>query len=87
MKFTESFEGSINIYNNEVHSGDQLSVYIYDNSGKLVRTLLKNAVLEENEIKLVWDGMSDKGNEAEAGLYHLSFNINGSLSHQRIIKN
>ena len=85
--YPNPFNEGVNIYNNTVKPGDVVSIFVYDNTGKLVRSLLRSGTIEDNELLIHWDGKSNNGTDLNNGLYHLSINVNGKMSHQRIIKN
>lgn len=84
--YPNPFGDQINIYSNNVNVGDKVSISVYNNMGQLVRVLMKGEVIEEQELKLVWDGNNQNGSPVDPGLYHLSINKNGELTHQRLIK-
>lgn len=84
--YPNPFHDGMTIYSSNVKTGDQISVYIYDTNGKLVRQLMTNEILSENELKIEWDGTADNGAPLEMGLYHISTNVNGQINHQRIVK-
>jgi hypothetical protein len=48
------------------------SVYVYDVSGRLLRTLCKNALLGKDG-RLLWDGATDMGTPASIGMYIILF--------------
>ena len=85
--YPNPFNDGVNIYSSDVKKGDQISVYIYNSQGQMVNRLLHNHALSSDELKIEWDGKSDDGTEVSNGVYILSINNNGQLSHQRIIKN
>lgn len=85
--YPNPFTNNMTIFSSGVKAGDHVSIYIYDSSGKMIRKLLNNVTLTDNVVSVEWDGASDSGMDVERGLYHLSTNINGMMSHQRIIKN
>ena len=85
--YPNPFSNGLNIYSSDVNSGDQISVYVYNSQGQIVSRLLHKHALPTDELKIEWDGKSDDGNEMSNGIYFLSINVNGVLSHQRIVKN
>jgi len=47
----------------------QVSLCIYDVSGRLVRTLLQSARMETGIYSIVWDGTSDARQQVRSGIY------------------
>ena len=43
-------------------------------------------IVQENELHIIWDGKTNKEVLVSPGIYFISININGLLSHQPIIK-
>ncbi len=84
--YPNPFVDGMHLYAKELRPGDILSVVIYDTQGKRIRQLANGMKLTDSELHLEWDGNNDKGQRAESGLYMISINVNGKLSHQRVIK-
>ena len=66
-------------FTNELHLQDQ--VYIYDNLGNRV-----SVIQHMTEKEIYWNGQNDNGQSVKPGVYYVSANIQGVLSHQKIIK-
>ena len=49
--------------------------------------MIRNHTLQNEILKLVWDGKTSDGAEANAGLYYVSYRVNGQVSYQKLIKN
>ncbi len=49
--------------------GDRTSIRIYDESGRLVRTLLEGDYLASGDHVITWDGRDDRGAEMSSGVY------------------
>jgi hypothetical protein len=84
--YPNPFKDGVKIYSSDMKVGDKLTVYVYDMQGRLVRKLAQNATINSSDFTLEWDGRSDKGDEVDPGLYHLSINRNGVLSTHRMMK-
>jgi hypothetical protein len=53
----------------ELENDTKVSIKIYDNNGKLVRTLVDNEVKPAGVNRIVWDGKSDEGQVLPSGVY------------------
>lgn len=84
--YPNPFGNEMNIYSNQVSTGDQVSVSVFDSKGSIVNRLATNMSIENDELHLVWNGVNNGGHPVDPGVYFLSININGELSHQRVIK-
>ena len=84
--YPNPFSTGVKIQSSSLKAGDQLSVYVYNLQGKLVRKLAQNEIVSSSELFIEWDGRSDQGQEVDAGLYYLSINRNGQLSNHRLVK-
>jgi hypothetical protein len=84
--YPNPFSGEMNFYSEEVHPGDILTLYIYDNNGKVVRKLIENELISDDQFLLKWDGNNSEGKSVSNGMYHVSVNLNGVFTHQRIVK-
>jgi hypothetical protein len=47
----------------------QVTLQVYDVSGRLVRTLVDGNVLDAGRKRIVWDGRDDFGNQVSSGIY------------------
>jgi hypothetical protein len=75
----------------EVEGGEQLpsgawSASIYDVSGRLVRRLVPPSENRSGAPVLVWDGTTQHGNAAPAGVYLLRVQGSGSASVKRLVR-
>ena len=84
--YPNPFNDDVKLHSNELNNGDQVSVVIYNNQGQLINRLAEDLKIKGNELDLIWDGKNDSGENVNPGLYFISININGSFSHQRVIK-
>lgn len=84
--YPNPFDQVVNLYTDELNSGDLVNVTIYNSQGKKVRNLLESSKLEDGELHLQWNGENNNGVSTESGLYFISINVNGNMSHQRVIK-
>lgn len=84
--YPNPFSDYLNLYSNKISIGDQVSISIFDKTGKHIRKLLSNKIVQENELHIIWDGKTNKEEIVSPGLYFISININGLLSHQPLIK-
>lgn len=82
VAYPNPFDDKIEIRFKEEFANQSLVASIYDMQGNLVQTLNNHS--ESNSIQ--WDGKNKQGSEVKAGVYIVSLNINGSFSHQTIIK-
>lgn len=62
---------------------DLISVFIYDASGKLIKRLCSACSGKQT---LIWDGSNEQGKEVSNGLYHVSVNSNGKMTHKKLLK-
>lgn len=84
--YPNPFGDEVHLYSNQLSSGDVVSIRIYDMQGKAVRELLRGVTVLDNELHLIWDGRNESGEFVHAGMYFVSINVNGTMSHQRIMK-
>jgi hypothetical protein len=84
--YPNPFTTEMNFYSEEVHPGDVLTLYIYDNNGKVVRKLIENELISDDQFLMKWDGNNSEGKSVSNGMYHVSINLNGVFTHQRIVK-
>ncbi|MFT6982862.1 MAG: flagellar hook assembly protein FlgD [Crocinitomicaceae bacterium] len=84
--YPNPFHDGVNIYSNNVSTGDKVSVYVYSAQGKLIKPLMKAETLTQNELLIEWDGTNQTNAPAASGLYFISVNINGVMTQHRVIK-
>jgi len=66
--------------------GGPASLHIYDERGRLVRTLVDESYLESGSHSLVWDGRDGGGREMASGAYHYVLKaIQGSLKKKMML--
>jgi hypothetical protein len=46
-----------------------VTIHIYDNTGRLVRTLLKEQLRSAGQHRITWDGRDDWGRRVSSGIY------------------
>jgi hypothetical protein len=73
--YPNPFSNSTQIQFNEVLPQQRVSISIYDQQGRLVKSLGQGILLETGEIS--WDGTSSKGNIVEPGIYYVSALVEG----------
>jgi hypothetical protein len=61
------------------------SVFVYDVSGRLVRTLCKNALLGTDG-RLLWDGATEQGTPARIGMYIILVEIHNQTGKTQVYK-
>lgn len=79
------FNNSLNIEVDGNNSINNLSVSIYDQQGKLVKTLARGETFTDSKL-LNWDGNNESGQQVKKGLYYVSILINGEAQSRKIIK-
>lgn len=84
--YPNPFNDKVNIYSNNVLSGDVVSVYIYNSQGQIIKKLMKSETISTNELQIEWDGTNESNQPASNGLYFISTNVNGHLTQHRVIK-
>ena len=84
--YPNPFDKDLNIHCQGLSPGDNVTAYIYDFNGKKVKELLKNRIVQNEVLQINWDAKTDRGVEVNAGLYYISFSVNGVISHQKVIK-
>ena len=84
--YPNPFDESVNLYSKSLNPGDLLSVRVYDTQGKLISIIADKILVANEELLLNWNGKNDAGQNTGSGVYIVSFNVNGTMSHQRIIK-
>ena len=66
--------------------GYTASISIYDSKGRLVRRLIDSKLLELQG-QVIWDGIDDRGNKANIGIYIIYVevvNLNGNVEHHKL---
>lgn len=66
-------------------SSNQVSVSVYDYSGRLVKVLAKGKIFT-SELQLNWNGQNESGQEVSSGVYTVSVLMNGTHSFGKIVK-
>ncbi|MGB0914998.1 MAG: T9SS type A sorting domain-containing protein [Crocinitomicaceae bacterium] len=84
--YPNPFGNEMNIYTNQVSNGDQVSISVFDSRGAMVNKIASNFIVQGDELHLKWNGNNSTGQPVDPGMYFLSININGVLSHQRVMK-
>jgi len=83
--YPNPFSDEVQIEMEQLKTGDELSIQVYDYLGRPV----KNLISTENygNEKLFWDGKNQANTPVSKGVYYLSIRQNGKLFTQQIIKN
>ncbi len=84
--YPNPFNDGVNLYTKVLNPGDQISVFVYNNQGKLITKLAENELSQAKELKLSWDGNDSNGANVASGLYMISVNVNGKMSNHRVVK-
>lgn len=84
--YPNPFSESVTIYSDKLSPGDVVSVSVYDLNGTLVKRLLSSTIASDSHLQLEWDGTNESGAPVEKGLYHISVNRNGELSHKKVLR-
>tara|TARA_B110000285_G_scaffold125882_1_gene141947 strand:- start:2943 stop:4499 length:1557 start_codon:yes stop_codon:yes gene_type:complete len=79
--YPNPFTDEIKLYSDHLKPGDQISVSIYDGQGRFIQNIIRSYQMETNVFEASWNGK-----DLKPGVYFLSINSNGNLSHQRIVK-
>jgi flagellar hook assembly protein FlgD len=66
--------------------GDQVSLFVYDGTGRLIRKLLENTTITQPFNGIEWDGKNDAGQTISTGVYYLSLNKNGVMLHAELLR-
>lgn len=80
------FTDQVTIHYHQLQSGDQVSLYIYDMQGKMIRQLASNQKIDASFEAFNWDGLNDQGVAVPKGTYYLSMNRNGAFSSTAVIR-
>jgi hypothetical protein len=67
-------------------SGDHVSAVIYDYSGRNVKTLVNNQVLNEDGWQISWDGTNSINEAVGKGVYFVSLLVNGQSFSKQIVR-
>ena len=67
----------------EVPTKDEVKLLIYDHKGNPVRTMV-NATLERGDYTLLWDGLNDKGQTVEEGVYFYRLSIGSETAVKKL---
>ena len=63
------------------------SCRIFDASGRLIRTLFDEQILEAGRYQIVWDGLDANRQQATSGIYRYSMNTaNGPINGQIVLQ-
>lgn len=82
--FPNPFDQTIQL-RGSVDSDQQLSVNIYDMTGRLVRRLFDD-VVEQGNWQLEWDGQGQNGTFLRGGIYMVRFQVNNEMFNLKVIK-
>lgn len=66
--------------------GDQVSLFVYDGAGRLIRKLMENTTITQPFNGIEWDGKNDAGQTVTTGVYYLSLNKNGVMLHSELMR-
>ena len=82
--YPNPFNASTNLEFNISRPG-KVTLDIFDISGRRVRTLADNEDFSSGEHSLLWDGLSDRGNELPTGIYLAKVTSRGDSHSIRIV--
>lgn len=70
-----------------VEKTEEITMFITDNDGKYIRSLLNNEFVNEGEYQVVWDGKNNRGEKVFAGVYwfHITGKYTGKKSGKMIM--
>jgi hypothetical protein len=80
------FTDQVTIDHLGLQAGDRVTVYIYDQQGRVIRQLAVNREIDGSFTGFTWDGTTDQGAAAGKGHYFVSMNRNGSFSSTTLLK-
>lgn len=80
------FTDQLTIVPKQLHTGDRVSLYVYDQQGRLIRQLADNQSIDAGFAGFSWDGTNNQGTAAAKGTYVLSLSRNGAFSSTTILK-
>jgi hypothetical protein len=81
----DGYNDVVNISYNFSSSGYIANITIYDNKGRLERTLVRNELIGANGT-FSWDGVNDKNEKSKIGIYIIYFEVFDSEGNVRKIK-
>ena len=70
----------------EIHEGAQVSIFVYDYTGQLVKKVMQHEVLSTNQLNVKWDGTNDSGETVKQGVYFVSATIDGKVVTKQLVK-
>jgi hypothetical protein len=82
--YPNPFDNSITLELGKLKIGDELTVFVYDFSGRLIQSVVSTENYDGQPI--VWNGVTKNGEVAGAGMYFLSINHNGVFSSKQVVK-
>ena len=65
-------------------SPQPVSVRVFDETGRLVRTLAAGGELPTGSHRLIWNGASDSGTLAHAGIYFIRVGAGSAVQTRRV---
>jgi hypothetical protein len=87
---------SIKVYPNPAESevnlsipskiGSQITCFIYDSKGEIVRKLTQTEITTEKST-ITWDGKNEAGSDVRPGIYFFSVNAGGEFMNAKVVKN
>jgi len=86
LVFPNPMESNCTIRLSRSKPGDQVSISIYDYTGKLISVVEKNALVTTESFESQWNGKNEAGEEVKPGIYFISVNTNGFLSTSQLVK-
>lgn len=84
--YPNPFSKKVTIFSDKLSPGDVISVSVYDLNGTLVKRLVSSDIATNSHLQVEWDGTNESGSPVEKGLYHISVNRNGELSHKKVLR-
>lgn len=79
------FRATTELYYNLPPGAGRVSLYVFDASGRLVRTLLDGAA-EPGHRHVSWDGTGDDGRRVSSGVYYGVLNAGGTRIVHRLVR-
>lgn len=84
--YPQPTENSTHIVPPSIAIGDQVSLFVYDSEGRLIRKLLENSVISAPFNGLEWDGKNETGTTVSSGVYLLSLAKNGAFFQTKLLR-
>jgi hypothetical protein len=84
--YPQPTENSTHIVPPSIAIGDQVSLFVYDSEGRLIRKLLENSVISAPFNGLEWDGKNEAGTTVSSGVYLLSLAKNGAFFQTKLLR-